>query len=349
MLMRDEASAVNRIADRIERKMAEEIGYRSDLHFADYRMAGSDMATVGIGYTPHCGNPTSDDVERFVIRYFGGKARPHMCTARLHKDVGAVTVCVTRQRACRDVADTEKMAVIGVNRYIDASTKDLWEIEDNEGTPALYRVEGELLEDILKERQARKLVHSSAVRIAKLIDEGSHLAIVGSQVQYLDLTGKEIVGKVMDEPDSDGYLHVQPTNSDATVRVHENQIRELLTTAETDDSTKEKLLRYFEEAFGDSEYAAELVREAQYSGTRDELVAFLTRAGVCDADTAILFTQNLKVGQGKVEKIGPSSLPGLVLAMYNGNGFDWQVDVEEAEKVIQQASAGQDHPAKEGV
>lgn len=324
------------LANRLVEKMREKVPYRSDLAVADIRMAGPRMATIAIKYGHGSERPNAGDIESFITHFFGGKVHPHMATARVHSTQEAVTLNVTQSRTSTDTKALGRMASIGANRYIEAETNAIWEIEDNNGTPALYRLADEDFEAFLTERRTRQSVRGS-LRIASLFDDGTVLAVPNSQVWYYNGNDK-VVAKVIGTPDSEGYVAVLPSESTKTTQIHVNQIRDQISTAELEDTTKSKLQKYFEEAFGDTEYARDLVREAVVSGTREDLIAFLTTSNVCDAKAAHAFAENLRIKVGDVQVIGPRTAPNLVLARFHGNGYEWQLDADVAEKLVKQES-----------
>lgn len=326
-------SISDRIGARVAAKLASDVGHRADFHLSDFRMAGSDLATIAVGFDAGIGRPNVQDVSDYITKAFEGNLAPHMSTLRLHADANALTVNVSQTRPCRDHKDIEQMIPNGPGRFIEASTRCVWEVEDNDGTPALYRVAEDDLNAILDHRMnsVSSRYASSTARIAKLIDSGRVMAVPGANVMFFSEGGKELVGCVMSEPDNHGYLSVTITGQESTTRVHENQIHEMLTTAALDANTKKVLNDYYTEAFGDAGYASQLTNETVVSGNKDELVAFLGRSGVMDARKALAFVDTLRITPNKVATAGPND---MILAQYNGIGYNWQIDMEKAEAVI---------------
>jgi len=328
----------DRLGEKLSQRLSEQVGYRSDLYLGDYRMAGTQLATIGIGYDQVLGQPSGEQIEEFVIKRFQGRIRAHMSSAFAHSSQRVVTLNVTANRVSAAFDSMrQRLACIGPNRYVEAGTNAVWELEDVEGRPVVFRVAEEDLEEILKKTRG-SLARSSSVRLADCVEGGEQLVVLNANVAYFDLNGQQRVGTVMSVPDNEGYLTVQ--HDSQTNRVHYNQVREVLASEGLDGATKTKLERYFTEMFGDKDYAKDLVREAQVvTGTAEEFVAFVTTAGMMDATTALLFVDDLKREAGIVLPAGPKNIPGLVLARWNGNGVEFQLDIEAAESAL-----GQDAP-----
>jgi len=316
------------LGERLQARLASQVGHRPDLYLGDYRMAGSEMATIAVGFNAaDFGQPSLDQVNEFIIRASLGNLRPHPVTAKVFPGEQAVLINVTQQRAFRTMADMQsEVAPLGGNRYIQAGTENVWELEDVEGVPTLYRVAEENLENLLSTMRGQ-LVRASAVRVARCIEGGTHMAPIGALIGYFDREGQYRSATVMAEADSEGFVHVRQDN-DAT-RIHVNQIREVLRTAELEGATKTKLERYFAEMFGDKEYAKDLVREASVqTGTEEQFVGFLTTSGMYDINAALLEVNKLKGQPGHVGRLGPTNAPNTVYAQYNGNGFEWEIDAD---------------------
>ena len=323
----------DRLGARIAAKLQSDVGHRADLHLADYRKAGDNLATICIAFDAGVGRPDVQDIKDYVTIGFKGRLSPHMSTLRLHADVNALTMNVSQARPSRPYKDVEAMVPNGPGRFIEASTNDVWEVEDNEGTPALYRVAEEDLDAILEARKqsASGRFASTRARIASIMDTGRVLAVPGANVLFFTDTGEEKVACVMSEADDHGQVSVRITGQEENIRIHENQIHEMLTTAELDANTKKLLTDYYTEAFGDAGYAQQLVSENVVTGPKEELVAFLTTAGAMDAHKAQAWADTLRISTGKVLTAGPND---MILARYNGFGFEWQVDMEKAEQAI---------------
>lgn len=321
----------DRIGARVAATMAERLGYRADFTLCDFRMAGPALAVVAVGFDPAVGKPTPQDIQDFVGRAFDGRVMPHMASTRLHSERKAFVTRVSSVRLSREHKDIEGMMPIGGNRYLEASSNEVWEVEDNSGVLALYRVAEDDLETLLNTRKGKQRFARANISLDSLVDPGRVLAVPGSQVLFYSELGEEKVATVMSEADARGNVVVRITGQTADTRIHENQIHEMLTTAELDANTKQTLKDYFTKAFGDAQYAQELVTAKTATGTKDELVAFMTVSGMMGPSEALAWTDTMRIARGKVFRGGPS---GIILALFNGNGYEWEVDVEQAEKVL---------------
>jgi hypothetical protein len=329
--MSENMSVVDRIGARMADALSSRVGYRSDFSLCDHRMAGPSLALVAVAYDPGVGKPNTQDIQDFVFRAFDGRLMPHMASTRLHPERKAFVTRVSSVRISREHKDIEKMMSLGGNRFIEASTKEIWEVEDNGGVLALYRVAEEDLETLLNERRGRQRFANARVSLDSLVEPGKVLATPGAQVLFYSEMGEEKVATVMSEADERGNVGVRVTGQKADLRIHENQIHEMLTTAELDADTKKKLKDYFTEAFGDAEYAQDLVTAKTIVGTKDQLVGFLTEANLMNPAEALAWTDTLRIARGKVFRTGPHN---MILACYNGNGYEWEVDAEAAEKAL---------------
>lgn len=325
-------SIEERLGARLASKLQQNVGYRADMHLSDHRMAGADLANICIAYDAGVGRPSVQDIQDFITASFNGQVIPHMSTTRIHTANSAITLNVSQAAPCRDLKDREAMVPVGVNRYVEAATNDVWEVQDNEGTPALYRVAEEDLDEILRVRreQTTSRYASSKARLAKVMDDARVMVIPGADVLFFNQHGEEKVGRVMSEPDDHGYFSVTITGQEKGTRIHENQVHEMVRTAELDANTKKLLLDYYSQVFG-AEYANKLVQEHVSTGTKEELVAFLTESGVANPHQAIAFVDTCRINSGTVATVGNND---MVLARYNGTGYEWQVDIEKAEQVL---------------
>ncbi len=310
-----------------------EVGHRLDLILADYRMAGDSLATASVSYDQRVGEPSGQEIQDFVIKSFGGTITPHMSTCNIHRHAQAVTLNVSLARVSRPASETNRMVPVGPRRYVEASTKEVWEIEDNDGVPALFRIAEDDLSSILdKKRTATSRVAGTRALIANLQQDGRVLAVPGANVAFYTASdGLERVGKVMGEADQHGYIPVRVTDEDHNTRIHQNQITAMLTTAELDGNTKSALQEYYAKAFGDAGYAADLVEEKSIAGTRDELVAFLVKSGAMNPTSAIAWTDTLRMVPNEIRTCGPNQ---MILSTYNGFGYEWQVDLERVDELV---------------
>lgn len=332
------ASVRSRLGDRLARRIATQVGFRPDLYLGDVRMAGNDLATIAVGYSPDdYPAPSVEEVTDFVIKASAGKVQPHAQTMRLHREEGAVTVNVAaaRQFVALNDESRQHFAPLGGKRYLSASAQEVWELEDVEGAPVLFRVAEENLDALLATMSGSKM-RSSSVRIARCQDS-IPMVPLQAEVSFHDRAGQYRVAKVLSEPTDEGMIRIAMADTGTEAVVHINQVEEVLRTAELDGSTKSKLESYFAEMFGDKEYAKNLVREgsaeapATITGTAEEFTGFLVDSGMYDVNAATLELDKLRRDPHKVHELGPQNIPGLVLGMFNGNGFEWEIDVEAAE------------------
>ena len=313
---------------------ASRLGHRGDLYLADYRMAGPEMATLSISFGRGLSAPSPEEIQAYITQTLSGKLMPVMASARMHQNARCITVNVVKHRVSERIEALNRMAFIGGNRYVDAGTGSTWEVEENDGVQALYRVSKEDMETILRQRYSLAPMAQKQASLTDILGSGNAMVIPGAQASFWNSTGEQSVGKIMAEANEGGFCPVLVTGTSAPIQVHQNMLIETMTTADLDESTKAKLQRYWEEALGDVEYARKLVREAQAQGTREALCAFLTAGGVCDIKTALAFCDSLRSVPGTVKTVGPND---MIIGMYHGNGYTWQLDREKAEAAFEAA------------
>jgi len=327
----------DRIGERLQAKMNDRVGARPDLYLGDYRMAGANLATVAIGYNhADYGTPTTSELSEFVIKASLGRLRPHEATRRDNSGRNTITLNVVHQRPFSPFSEMQsQLAPLGGKRYLHAQTNDVWELEDQGGSPIVYRVAEENLSEVLSQMTGQ-LIHPSTTRVAYTDNEGTPYPSAGTQVKFFGIDGHARLATVMSEPDREGNMHI--TGEQCPPRIHVNSVTEVFRTAELDGVVQDKLEKYFAEMFGDAQYAKDLVRQASPQpqvGTGEQLVAFLTDGGLYDVNAATIALDNMKRTPGQVHRLGPQNASSMVLAAYNGNGFEWEVDTDEAVKALQ--------------
>ena len=312
-------------------------GPRPDLYIGQYRMAGSDMATVAIGYSREIGPPNPEDLSSFIIRVSKGKLRPHAATIRRAEIQGTTTINVSYQRQFAAFSTMkQELAALGGNRYLRHANgvDEIWELEQNEGVPTVYRSAEENLEELLGQLTS-VLQRGNNARVAHTDNQGVTAPPIGAQVRFFDASGQSRIATIMGEPDSRGFYPIKCVQKGGPKQMHQNAVQEVFRTAETDAATQDKLQSYFAEAFGDADFAEDLVREASVTGSEEQFVAFMTTAGFHDLNAALIEATECRRNEGRVRPIGPKNSPEMILAVYEGGSFSWEVDTKAAVKALQ--------------
>lgn len=190
----------NRIADKYQRKIGKTLVSRHDLAFTDHEIVdkASGTARLLIAFSPLRGEPTAEEVEKFIWAEFEQQVMPKMDTARIYDRDHVIEVLVERMTATMPITEAKnrKMAVLIPGKtYVD-SQKAIWEVRAAEdGTKYLVRKSDDNLDEILEERR-RYTNASRSARFAKLHTAGYATAQVGDTVEFYSGT-KLLQGKIL--------------------------------------------------------------------------------------------------------------------------------------------------------
>lgn len=189
----------NRIASKYQMRMGKTSVARQDLNFTDYKVVDKRAGTARllINFSNLRGDPTSEDVERFVWATFGQKLMPKMNTARIYDKQHAVEVLVerTRETAPLDEVKKRKMAAVVPGKSYSEKGQ-IWEVRTAEdGTKFLVRKIEDDLEEILAERSKWVNRAAGVARFATLKTGGYATVQVGDVVEFYSGT-KLLQGKV---------------------------------------------------------------------------------------------------------------------------------------------------------
>ena len=251
--------AVERIVEKMNHRVASEIGHRPDMYISDFRAIDERTAQVLLAYTSSLGGVTPAELREFVKAEFKGQLIPKLATARSHengKDNTALASLVLEVRApTRPVEDADHMKIITSNLYLDTDLNESWEVSStDEGTPFLKRITDVDIAAILQDRKARMSTTANLIKFEHVLDAGR--PTIGSVVSFYE-GGEFHTGKVVGIDDNSCRVVM---GEDETNRktIPYSFITEV--TAEEDTGTQKKLQDYYAKAFGDSEYARKLVK-----------------------------------------------------------------------------------------
>lgn len=242
-----------KIADGIRRKYAEAmepIG-KGDLYIADHKKVDERSAKLLVAFK---GDATRDDIEQYVLRVFAGKLVPVSTTLRFHPAEKAASLVVRSMSASRPLADSKKMARLTPGLYVDTQ-QNKWKVEERDGNKYLLREADEDIENLLNERKKRMLIQGSSTPRFATLTEGHIHVDVGDVVKYYH-EGTERVGTVV-SLDKGRMKIKRPAGYHEVEIIAATSIMEK--SAELDTTAKKKLYDYYVEAFGDADYAKQLV------------------------------------------------------------------------------------------
>ena len=247
----------NSMLDRLQSRLAEQIGHRGDLYIADHKTINAEAAKMLLGYENDIGNITSDDVARFIYSSFGGKLVPVMGTARVHNE-GAISLFVRKAGERRAYREIESMTKIGSTRAI-CKLGEVWDVrEGTDGEKYLSRLVKDDIEELLRERRARMQIKSAHVRFDTLRTAGIVELWAGDRVRvYQDsmLHKGEVVSV---KPDTVAIR----AESGILLEIPREAVMDVIDRGEAYEAhMKEYSQSYFERAFGDREYARRLTQD----------------------------------------------------------------------------------------
>ena len=257
------AELTDRITSKLQQRMNAEIGHRGDLFFSEVKRINDSSVWAMIGYDRDVGpRPTSKDVTAFVVKNLKGAAQPVLGSMRIHPDHDAITTILEKPMVTRPVQDVKgMMAVVAGAVYIDQNLGDRWEVRTNAtGEKFLMRTAEDDVEALVAER-TRRLASASRSEfcLAAALSSGLPNLNVGDKVKayYMGeihddctiagLSENEVVLNIA------GYGKVS-TGKEAVINV-------VAVSPAENKKMKEELREYFEKAYGDPKYAAELTKE----------------------------------------------------------------------------------------
>lgn len=231
---------------------------RQDLAVTDYQgiEGGRRVGQVVLSYNQMLKPPSGKEIEEFFMNNFGNAVQANLDTVKIHKDIGAVSVVATTQLATRPITDADgpSMTRLTPLSYVDANTSELWDVTSDEaGRRFMIRQSSDNLADII---EARRLRSRTAPKLASAKIAGLDMG-VGDRVSFYD-NGIVAYGEVSD---LDGAT-VGIKAATGPVRVSKEAILKVIAKGEAGVADgKRDMKKYFEEAFGDAAYAAELTEE----------------------------------------------------------------------------------------
>lgn len=250
-----QTTRLSRMSAKLDEKLDEAVGYRSDLHIGDWQRVDKDTAKLQINCDPSLGEALSPDVTAFVLRTFEGALIPQMETAEQHGD--CVTLIVSKHMTKRPIDDVQKLTPIVADvMYIDQQLGDTWKVESLEdGTKYLLRQDDDDITAIVEERHRRMSAGiAQASYVNKLTASGGNIGVGDIIEFYAD--GQTHKGMVVSIPGERVKVRTQAGTSDISA---EAVLRLLEKSKVSQSATDEQLRQYFRDAYGFEDYADDLV------------------------------------------------------------------------------------------
>ena len=236
-------------------------GVRGDLVIADFQKFDNQSAHVLLEYAPNIGRPKGEDIERYFAKMFEGRIVPVMSSVSIKpKAISVVARLNVPTRPIEDSNDKAKMfPVIAGTMYLDNNLGDHWEVKEADGKKLLAKVSNDNIDQIIAARRNRMfVVQSPSVSLASLATARDRL-LPGDVVNVYaneDMVAAEITAKIQ------GGYRVKPTKGGKDMVVAAENVMDVMELAErAAPNETAKLVKYFEDAYGDKSYARELVKD----------------------------------------------------------------------------------------
>jgi len=161
--------------------------HRPDLYLADFQKIASDTCRALVGWGQTGEPPSHVAIENWVTASFEGKVRIDHRTLRYYPERRAVSVVVSYMLPTMAIDESKRMARFSPTRYLEAETKAIWEVrQDQGGNRFLQRVAEDNLDVLLAERRK----HVSRTASFAVLPEGGMLSVdVGDEVRFYDRGG----------------------------------------------------------------------------------------------------------------------------------------------------------------
>lgn len=237
-------------------------GVRGDLVIADFQKYDNRTAHVLMEYAPNLGKPTGEDIERYFAKTFEGRIVPIMSSCSIKtKAVSIVAKLNVPTRPIEDASDKTKMfPIIAGLMYLDNSLGEHWEVKEDEGKKTLAKVSKDNIDQIIAARRNRMFItQSPSVSLASL---ATVRELVGERDTVKVFNGEELIAAEVIAKIKGGYK-LKAIKSGKEMTVASDQVLDLMSQA-ADKAPNEaaKLAKYYEDAYGDKQYAKELVKKA---------------------------------------------------------------------------------------
>jgi len=252
----------DRMAASLEKKISASVGYRADLQFADAKRINNTTAHFMLAYAGE--TPSSEDIGQFFIRHYTAKVTPFLSTAKVYDSKKVITVVGQLLNITREVVDIDRRgmkAVISGSVYLDVPLKEIWEITERNGQKVLVR---KMKDDIMALVQASKeammdsrpqslsfaaMAKGNLMKYLSLLEKGDKVRIL--------LDDKMVDADVLAVTDAE--VKVKTAGGMSTVP-RQNVLELLSKNAASDAKTEQEAVKYYTEAYGDEEYAKQLVK-----------------------------------------------------------------------------------------
>lgn len=252
-------SREHRMLTRLRSKVHSKVGHRVDLYLGDYRSINNTTAQLLVGYDNRFGIPSGNEISDFMVKNFSGKVVPQMATAKVHKDVEAVSIVAEIYRPTRRLEESQSMVAVASTLYVDKDMGETWEVMGDEDTKYLARVMKDDISSILQERRNRmQSQFSGRVTLANALSAGINQVDQGALVRFY-WNGTVLQGEVTQVQESGIKINAEDGGSFTVPREAVTEV--LRYSDKTESNLKNSLSQYFSDAYGFEDYGQQIARD----------------------------------------------------------------------------------------
>jgi len=253
------ADREHRMLGRMRDKMYSRVGHRADLYLGDFRSINQITAQLLIGYDDRFGVPTGNHISDYMVKSFEGKVVPQMATAKVHKDIEAISIVAQIYRPTRCMDDSENMTCIASTLYVDSDMGETWEVMGDEESKFLARVMKDDIGAILTERRKRMTSqYVGKVCLANALSAGINQVEDGALVRFY-WNGKVLQGEVTQVQENGVKINAEDGGSFTVPRESVTEV--LRWSDKTESNLKSSLSQYFAKAYGFEDYGQQIARD----------------------------------------------------------------------------------------
>ena len=254
----------DRLAKSLNKRMATKVGVsRADLNLVSFKKIDKYAIMVAFCYDTTSGPIRRQHLNQYITANFGNY-QPVVDTIRRDDDNGLFSIVITAPKYTKPISEVTAMATIieGIS-YCDTQLRDTWEVAKNpDGSKYLIRQEADDLSNIIAERAYRlsnKIALSSKHNqaVAALLTPNISGIEKGDRVKFF-YQGELLEG----ETSSFGAntIVINPDGKDYVMEIPINNVTTLVRKSNVNKQAKKaKEIQYFTDAYGDSDYARQLV------------------------------------------------------------------------------------------
>jgi len=252
-----------RLGQKLRERTASVRSGRFDLRLSDFKIFNSNReARVLVTYEKNLGIPSRKQLDEWVTASTNGRLVMELESPRHYADYNAIVAMVRMNELKRPVRHTASMMKGAANQYMDKD-RSIWEVQqDSSGERFLVRVADDDMEEILRERQRYERTASvhKRLRLDDLREAASEMPLdVGDRISYMH-RGILQRGEVTHVGD-DGLVHVRKAAKDVLKIPRENVVDIFEKSPKAQKDRKQFLIDFFTQAYGDADFAKELVKE----------------------------------------------------------------------------------------